>query len=279
MVIAATLGVRIVSKTLGIIGCGKMAYAIVKGLNKLSDKQFSNIYINDIDSNRIKIFVDEFGSKLVPPEELVNKADVILLAVKPGQVNTALQATKNAWTSEKTLVSVAAGISTGVIETIVGQKVPVVRVMPNTPCLINQGVIAICGGKYCREQEIEIVNDMFKTMGIVFKVEEKQMDAVTAVSGSGPAYIYLIIESFINAAVNIGMDHNMAHALVMQTIKGGMEMVEYTGEHPAVLRDQVCSPGGTTIAGVRQLEDNGLRKALYNAVEKAYLRSIELGKI
>jgi pyrroline-5-carboxylate reductase len=267
-----------VAKVLGVIGCGKMAYAILKGLTDSLSANFSGIYINDINSERVSLFEKEFQVKYLNQDELVKISDIIILAVKPQQVTEVMAQTKDLWESNKLLISIAAGIKTTVLEQRAGNQLPVIRVMPNTPCLVGDGVSAVTGGTYASEAEIEMVREMFGQLGVSVTVEEKQLDAVTALSGSGPAYIFLVAESMINAGVLVGLDINLTRKLVLNTIKGSISMLENSGEHPAVLRDQVCSPGGTTIAGVRQLEDNGIRRAFFNAVYDAYNRSIELGK-
>jgi pyrroline-5-carboxylate reductase len=148
--------------------------------------------------------------------------------------------------------------------------------MPNTPCLVGQGIAAVAAGSKATDSDIDIVVRIFNSLGTVVKIDEKYMDAVTAVSGSGPAYVFLVVEAFMNAALHIGLDINLARELVIKTMKGSLEMLEQSGEHPALLRQDVSSPGGTTIAGIRKLEENGVRKAFFDAVEMAYNRSIEL---
>lgn len=264
-------------QALGIIGCGKMAYALVKGIHNRPTLEVGGILVNDINTSRTALFATEFKSAAMEQWELVNKSTIIILAVKPQQVADVLIQTRDAWTEDKLVVSIAAGIKTSTIEELLDKPIPVVRIMPNTPCLVGAGVCAYCPGKYARLEDLELVGNIFSTMGAALLMEEKSMDAVTAVSGSGPAYAFLVVEAMMNAAVQIGLDINTARQLVLKTIEGSIKMLEDTGEHPAVLREQVCSPAGTTIAGIRQLEAGGLRAAFFSAIEKAYLRSIELG--
>lgn len=266
------------SRVPGIVGCGKMAYALLKGINQNDKKFLEGILINDIDAVRTNLFQQEFFAKPAAQKELVKSCRLVILAVKPQQIRNVLASTREFWTPEHLLISVAAGITTSTLENELGLHLPVVRVMPNTPCLVGEGVSAISGGRYASHGDVQLVERMFNNLGKTLVIEEKYMDAVTAVSGSGPAYIFLVIESLINAALQIGLDTNMAKNLVLNTIRGSVSMIEQSGEHPAVLREQVCSPAGTTIAGVRQLEENGIRKAFFQAVEKAFQRSIELGK-
>lgn len=254
-----------------------MAYAMLKGLSMASDFSVGRLYINDVDPARTNLFVAEFKGEAVESKELVAKADTIILAVKPQQVPDVLAATSDVWNEKKLLVSIAAGIKTGTIESLLAPPVPVIRVMPNTPCLVGAGVSAFCPGRHAKVQDMEIAGRILRTTGIALATEEKNMDAVTAVSGSGPAYIFLVVEAMINAAVQVGLDVNTARQLVLKTMSGSIKMLEETGEHPAVLREQVSSPAGTTIAGIKELEANGLRRAFFDAIEKAWKRSIELG--
>lgn len=262
--------------TLGVIGCGKMAYALVKGL---SGAGFDSLLVNDSDSSRSELFVSEFTATAGSKQDVIQKSAIILLAVKPQQVKAVMDEITGCWEESKLLVSVAAGIPTVMLEEAARIKLPVVRVMPNTPCLVGQGVSALSPGQYATPVQLQQVQMMFSSVGLALTLEEKYLDAVTAVSGSGPAYIFLVIEAMINAAVNVGLDAAAARQMVLGTVRGSLAMMDNTGEHPAVLREQVCSPAGTTIAGVRQLEANGLRKAFFEAVDQACSRSLELGKL
>jgi len=248
------------ARVLGIIGCGKMAYAILKGILSRSSVDFAGIYVNDIDPERASLFSREFKTVVAEQDKLVSTCDIIIIAVKPHQVRQVLRSTGSSWDAKRLLVSIAAGITTSTIEKEIGFNLPVIRVMPNTPCLIGEGVAAVAGGSHASPADVELVREMFSELGLAVVVEEKYMDAVTAISGSGPAFAFL------------------SRNLVLNTLRGSIGMLQQTGEHPAVLRDQVCSPGGTTIAGVKQLEENGIRNAFFQAIEKAFQRSIELGK-
>jgi pyrroline-5-carboxylate reductase len=252
-----------------------MAYAILKGLDR---QAFAAVYCNDINPARSALFEAEFGAAACALCESIEAADVIILAVKPQQLEQVMKDSLGTWSSGKLLISVLAGVKTETLEKASGCKTAVIRVMPNTPCLIGQGVSALCAGKLATPVQMQIARDIFAQLGAAVTVEEKLMDAVTAVSGSGPAYVFLAVEAMINAAVNVGLDAPLARELVLATFKGSVAMLESESLHPAILREQVCSPAGTTIAGVRQLEANGLRKAFFDAIEKAYQRSIELGR-
>ncbi|HEX3010838.1 MAG TPA: pyrroline-5-carboxylate reductase [Syntrophomonadaceae bacterium] len=263
---------------LGVIGCGNMGYALIKGIVNGHEPKYSNIYISDINTVRTDLFSHEFAALSGSNQETVASADIIFLAVKPGQIKKVLTDTRNQWKPNKLLISIAAGISTDIIENAIGIQIPVVRVMPNTPCLVAEGVSAICAGKYASAENLQLVEALLNNLGLAVIIEEKYMDAVTAVSGSGPGYAYLVAEAMMDAAVNMGLNGEMARKLVVNTIRGSMTMLQKTNEHPAVLKAQVSSPGGTTIAGLRQLEQNGIRKAFFDAVESAFERSVEQSK-
>lgn len=262
---------------LGIIGCGQMAYAIAKGIYQNSNGKLNEIIINDINDERIELFKSEFNAKCQQLPELISACDVVLLAVKPHQIAGVLDKTTQCWHSKQLLISVAAGIPTKLIEEKTG-NIPVVRTMPNTPCLVGMGVVAISGGKFTEARHINFAEEMFNNIAKCVIIEENYMDAVTAISGSGPAYLFLTVEALINASVNIGIDNQMARFLVVETMKGSLELLEKTGDHPAVLRDKVSSPGGTTIAAISELEKRGIRAAYFDAVQKAYQKAKELGK-
>ncbi len=265
-------------KILGVIGCGNMAYALVKGL-KEAGFGFESMVGFDINPDRLELFQRELGVEPVSSnEEVAQRADVVLLAVKPAQVGQVLGEISSRLTREKLLVSIAAGISTAFIEEAIGRPVPVVRVMPNTPCLVGRGVSAISAGKAASLENEELVARMLSAVGEVCRVPESYMDGVTALAGSGPAYIYLVAEAMTDAGVEVGLPRDLARTLASKTMAGAVAMMEITGRHPAVLREEVTSPGGTTIAGLRELEENGLRKAFFRAIRRAFERSIELGR-
>ncbi len=260
---------------LGIIGCGNMANAIVKGLS-VDKAGFQDILVNDINEEKALTFRREYGVKAVDYQTLWKECAAVILAVKPYQVKEVLNLGRSHWRPEQLIISIAAGIKLANMEAATDNLLPVIRVMPNTPCLVGQGITAVAAGSKAAEAEVDLAMRIFNSLGTVVKIDEKYMDAVTAVSGSGPAYVFLVVEAFMNAALQIGLDINLARELVIKTMKGSLEMLEQSGEHPAVLRQDVSSPGGTTIAGIRKLEENGVRKAFFDAVEMAYNRSIEL---
>jgi len=262
--------------TLGIIGCGKMGYALLKGITQDSWEE-SIIYACDTASERTQLFVQEFNAIPANQEQLVADADIVILAVKPAQIKRILAETASTWNNDKLLISIAAGIKTASIEKELGKPVRVVRVMPNTPCLVGEGVSAIAGGKYASPADLQLVQTIVERVGLSVILDETYMDAVTAVSGSGPAYVFLLVEAMMDASLSLGLSSDISRSLVLQTFKGSLSMLAQTGEHPAVLKAQVTSPGGTTIAGLRELEAGGIREAFFAALERACQRSIELG--
>jgi pyrroline-5-carboxylate reductase len=184
--------------------------------------------------------------------------------------------------SNKTIISVAAGISINLIEDTLDvqgkKKISVIRTMPNTPALVQEGATAICGGGYSTKLDIKIAHHIFKAIGQTVNIEEIHMDAVTGLSGSGPAYIFMIIEALSDAGVKVGLSREVSNILTIQTILGSAKLARDSGKHPGELKDMVTSPGGTTISGLHMLEEGGIRNALMNAVEMATQRSRELGK-
>jgi pyrroline-5-carboxylate reductase len=209
-------------------------------------------------------------------QEVAEEADVIFLAVKP-QNMAAVYADVGGWVQKKLIVSIAAGIPLArLTEGLKTERV--VRVMPNTPALVGQGAAGYALAKGATESDGELVKQLLSAVGRAYRVDEKLLDAVTGLSGSGPAFVYVVIEALSDAGVKMGLPRDVAAALAAQTVRGSAEMVLATGEHPAVLKDKVASPGGTTIAGLAALESHGLRAALIAAVEAATKRSQELGK-
>lgn len=210
--------------------------------------------------------------------EVVARADVIFLAVKPQQVPDLLTGLKGRWRSEQLIISIAAGVRLATLADLVGKGPRLVRVMPNTPCLVGKSASAYTLGETASPADAELVARLLGAVGRAWQVPESQLDAVTGLSGSGPAFVYVMIEALSDGGVRMGLPRELATALAAQTVLGAAEMVLETGDHPGVLKDQVTSPGGTTIAGLAALESGGLRSALISAVEAATRRSQELGR-
>ncbi|MGE5391000.1 MAG: pyrroline-5-carboxylate reductase [Deltaproteobacteria bacterium] len=264
------------SLNIGVIGCGKMAHAILTGLITHREK-YNKFMVYDVDPGRCQLFEQDFSAEVTSAKAVIAKSDLIILAVKPAQIEVVLTEVAGIITADKIIVSIAAGIKTTSIEKWITVHCPVIRVMPNTPALVGKGMTAICAGKRTQAEQVSMVFELFETIGSVVVINEKHMDAVTAISGCGPAYFYLIAEVMVNAGVNVGLDANLARQLVLETMQGSVSTMMSADRHPAQLRDDVCSPGGSTITAVRKLEENGIRKAFFDAVEAAWRRSIELG--
>jgi pyrroline-5-carboxylate reductase len=201
------------------------------------------------------------------------KADTLLLVVKPQDMAEVLQEMAPHVSAQTLVVSLAAGITTGFVESHLPDDVPVIRVMPNTPALVDEGMSAISRGSHCDEAHLAEAETLLSAVGRVLRVPEKQQDAVTAISGSGPAYIFFVVEAMIEAGVHLGLPRSTATELVLQTVVGSAKLLRETGEHPVVLRERVTSPGGTTAAAVRELEDHKVRAAFLTAMEAARNRS------
>lgn len=213
----------------------------------------------------------------VSNQEVVEKAEVIFLAVKPQILPQVLSELKGFFNADKLVVSIVAGVSLARLEEFLGPGIPVIRVMPNTPCLVQAGASAFSLGTWAKENDGQWLQKMLQTLGCAVSVPEKLMDAVTGLSGSGPAYIYLAVEALADGGVREGLSRKDSLLLAAQTVMGAAKMVLETGEHPEALKDKVASPGGTTIEGIRILEENGFRSALMEAVIAASHKSQELG--
>jgi pyrroline-5-carboxylate reductase len=263
--------------TLGFLGCGKMASALALGVVSSGNSSPENIVMSDVHREAAEKLAQSTGARLLTNNaELAKAADTILLCVKPGDADGALRGISTEL-SGKLVISIVAGLSTKTLEAAAGKGVRVVRVMPNTPALVGQGAAAYALGTAATDADAVLTEKLFGSVGIIARVKEELLDVVTGLSGSGPAFVYTVIEALADGAVLMGLPRDLALKLAAQTVAGGAAMVKDTGEHPAVLRDQVTSPGGTTIAGLEALEQEGLRAALIAAVRAATERSRELG--
>jgi len=263
--------------SVGFIGAGNMAAALIRGMLK-SGFAASKLSVTDLDSAKTESLADELGVQAKKDaRSVIENSDVIILAVKPYGVVPLLKS--HATQSEgKLWLSVAAGVSTATMESALGAQARVVRVMPNTPALVGEGASGICPGKNALESDMSTAQRLLGAVGICEVVSEGMMDAVTGVSGSGPAYIFLVIEAMADGGVKAGLSRPEALRLAAQTVRGAASLMLETGKHPGELKDMVTSPGGTTIAGVEALEKSGLRSALMGAVSAAALRSKELSQ-
>lgn len=267
---------------LGFIGAGKMAQAIADGLVKQGLIKPSDIYAAAPTERNLKSWKDKGMNVTHQNDNIVRNCKIIFLAVKPQYLNEALSAITPA--EDKTprlFVSVIAGISSTALEEALLKKHPlarVVRAMPNTPLLVGAGCSVLCGGSTSGRQDIQIVKGLLSELGLCLEIKENMMSGAGAIAGCGPAFIYMMIEAIADGGVNMGVPRDMAQQLAAQTMLGAAQMVLKTGQHPGQLKDEVCSPGGSTIAGVQVLENRAIRSAMMAAVEASTLRSIELGK-
>jgi pyrroline-5-carboxylate reductase len=270
---------EMLEQNIGFVGAGQMATALGQGFVRAELIAGSQLLAADPVADATARFAEASGASVAESNlDLVERADVVFLAVKPQQMGTVLEEIRSVVTAEKLVVSIAAGVPLASMADVLGDQARLVRVMPNTPCLVGRGACGFCLGAAATESDAAVVEDLLSSVGIAFQVQEKLIDAVTGLSGSGPAYVYTIIEALSDGGVRMGLPRNIATALAAQTVTGAAEMVLATGEHTGTLKDRVTSPGGTTIAGIQVLEEGGLRAALMAAVEAATERSIELGE-
>ena len=269
---------------LGLIGCGKMGGALLRGVVKAGLVKPAGIAVCDKFPDAASALAKEFkGLKnLKGPAEVAAASDVIVLAVKPHDMQKLLESVaaslKPQALGAKLFLSIAAGIPLKNLEAWLGGKARVIRSMPNTPALVLSGASAFARGSHVTDADAKTAQSILGAVGSANEVTETLLDAVTGLSGSGPAYIYTVIEALADGGVLMGLPRATALQLAAQTVAGAAQMVLQTGKHPAPLRDEVTSPGGTTIAGLEQLEKHGLRNSLVQAVRKATERSKELGK-
>jgi pyrroline-5-carboxylate reductase len=264
---------------LGLIGCGKMGGSLLKGIIAKKLCRSGDVIVRDADPHAVQALQREVRGVKVAANglEVADRADVVLVCVKPADcvpVMTALAPGKSA----PLLISIAAGVKLDALEKAAGRRHRVVRVMPNTPAMVGAGASAYSIGKRATAADAALTEKLLGAVGSVTRVDEKLLDAVTGLSGSGPAYMYTVLEALADGGVLAGLPRETALHLAAQTMVGAAQMVLKTRQHPAALRDQVASPGGTTIAGLAMLEKSGLRSALIEAVRAAAARSVELGR-
>lgn len=254
-----------------------MAEALLAGLLASQMVSADSLYATDVSVERRDLIKRRFGVRVGSDNrEAVAWAEVVLLAVKPQSLEALLEGLASVLAG-RLVISIAAGVSIGRLAGRLGPASRIVRVMPNAPALVREGVSALAAGPGVTEDEMRLVRSLFESVGRVVVVEERLMDAVTGLSGSGPAYAFAAIEALADGGVKMGLPRNTAELLAAQTLLGAARMLLETGEHPGRLKDRVASPGGTTIAGLHQLELGGLRASLIAAVEAATKRSKELG--
>ena len=265
-------------KTIGFIGGGNMAEALTKGL-LAGGVPATGLAVAEPDAQRRAFMAERYGASCIKDNNAVAAgSDVLVLAVKPQVAGAVLREISSAVSAGKLIISIMAGVKTTTIEAAFPEEVRVVRVMPNTPALILEAASAFSPGAHATHEDISVACSIFELVGKAWKVEEKLMDAVTGLSGSGPAYVLTFIEALSDAGVKNGLPRDIATGLAAQTVLGTAKLLLATHEHPALLRDKVTSPGGTTTAGLHALEKDGFRGTLINAVDAATARSKELGK-
>ena len=260
-----------------IIGAGVMGETLLSGLVR-AGRRVDQLMVGEKRPERARELEERYGVAVVSNREAAAKADTVALVVKPQDMADVLDEIASDLRPGQLVVSLAAGITTGFIEGRVPEGVAVVRVMPNTPALVDEGMAAIAPGSHCDEAHLAEAESLMASTGKVLRIPEKQMDAVTAISGSGPAYIFFVVESMIEAGVHLGLPRASATELVVQTLVGSAKMLRETGDHPVVLREQVTSPGGTTASALRELEIHRVRAAFLAAMEAARDRSRQLAE-
>ena len=261
--------------TVAIFGAGVMGETLLSGLIR-SGRDAGELVITERRPERAAELSDKYGVRALENAEAADLADTIVLVVKPQDMGTLLDEIADRVRPGNVVVSLAAGITTAYLESRLPEGSSVVRVMPNTPALVDQGMAALSPGKHCTDEHLEEAGALLRSCGKVVQVPEKLQDAVTAISGSGPAYIFYVVEAMIEAGVVLGVPRATSTDLVVQTLYGAATMIKETGQHPTVLREQVTSPGGTTAAALRQLDDHKVRAAFITAIEAAAARSHEL---
>lgn len=266
-------------KTLAVIGTGMMGGALARGLFRAGTMPSANVRLFDTHESKAIALAAHLGpgARASPTAQAaVAGADLVLLAVKPPMVAEVLAELAPSLNTSHLVISIAAGVRLEKMESLLPDDVPVIRTMPNTPCLVGQGATALCRGTHATPEHLRLAESLFASVGLSVEVPERLLDAVTGLSGSGPAYVYLMIEALADGGVKEGLTRDTARLLAAQTVLGAAQMVLSSDEHPAQLKDNVTTPGGTTIAALTVLERAGLRTALIDAVGAAAERSREL---
>ena len=255
-----------------ILGAGVMGETLLSGLVR-AGRRVDHLLIGEKRPERARELEERYGVAVLSNVEATRKAETIAVVVKPQDMEDLLAEIAPELRPGQLVVSLAAGITTAFIEARVPNEVAVVRVMPNTPALVDEGMAAVSPGSRCDDEHLAEAESLMASTGKVMRIPERQMDAVTAISGSGPAYLFFVVESMIEAGVHLGLPRATATELVVQTVVGSAHMLRETGAHPVVLREQVTSPGGTTAAALRELEIHKVRAAFLAAMEAARDRS------
>lgn len=267
------------NKTIGFIGCGNMGVAMIGGIIKSNIVSPNKISVADLNENALRETNEKYGIHITTDNiELAKNSDIIVLALKPSLYPIVINQIKDEVKDSVIIVTIAAGKDINGTEEMFGKKIKVVRVMPNTPAMVGEGMSALCPSELVTKEELEDIINIFESFGKAEIVSEDLMDVVTSVSGSAPAYVYMFIEAMADAAVLDGMPRKQAYKFASQAVLGAAKMVLETGMHPGELKDMVCSPGGTTIEAVATLEEKGLRTAVISAMRSCTKKSIEMSK-
>lgn len=261
--------------TIAILGAGVMGGTLLAAFLR-AGHDGAGIVISDKVLSRTQEVAARHGVRAAQPGEAVVGADIVVLAVKPQDMAALVIEFRDHVEEHALVLSIAAGISTDFLESHLPEGISVVRVMPNTPALVDEAMSVLARGRHCTDEQMAEAERLLATVGRVLTLEEHHMDAVTAISGSGPAYIYYVVEAMIEAGVLLGLPRATATELTVQTLYGAATMIRETGQHPTVLREQVSSPGGTSVAALRALEDHKVRAAFLTAIEAAAHRSAQL---
>jgi pyrroline-5-carboxylate reductase len=262
-------------RTIAVFGAGKLGEVLLSGLLR-AGRPVDELVITERREDRAAELTAKYGVRVLDNADAARAADTLVLVVKPQDMSGLLGEIHDHVAPGNLVVSLAAGITTSYLESRLPEGRAVVRVMPNTPALVDQGMAAVSAGAHCDPSQLAEAQSLLAATGKVLEVPEKLQDAVTAISGSGPAYIFYVVEAMIEAGVVLGMPRSTATELVVQTLFGAATMIKETGQHPTVLREQVTSPGGTTAAALRELDDHKVRAAFITAMEAAARRSHEL---
>ncbi|AUS96222.1 pyrroline-5-carboxylate reductase [Clostridium thermosuccinogenes] len=265
---------------LGFIGAGNMGSAMMKGILSSGLIKAGDIYMSDVNRRKLEALKEENGVNIVScNRELVEKSDVIILAVKPNMAKEVLEPLKELIDDKKLLITIILGLPIKFYRRILGDGLKIIRTMPNTPALIGEGMILMSYDSAVGEEDIKTAKMLLESLGKVEVLDEKLMSEVTAVTGSSPAYVYMFIEAMADAAVRSGIPRNLAYELAAQAVAGSAKMVLRTGKHPGILKDEVCSPAGSTIEAVAALEKHGFRYAIMDAMEECTKKAREVGKM
>ena len=264
-------------KKIGFIGCGNMAQAMIGGIVKSGIFSGRDIIVSDLNKENLAAAKKKYGIETAANNsQCAEKADILILAVKPNLYERVISEIRGMAKKDVVVVTIAAGRSIESTEKAFGREIKVVRVMPNTPSLVGEGMSSLCINSLITEEELQEIVGIFESFGRAEVVDEKLMDVVTSVSGSAPAYIYMFIEAMADGAVLDGMPREKAYKMAAQTVLGAAKMVVETGRHPGQLKDEVCSPGGTTIEAVATFEEKGLRNAVITAMRRCTKKSKEM---